>query len=120
MTLDMTEGSPDWRDALSRAIELVRARDAGPGPFSDSLRDEMQRVVDDEEPMKAAALAAGSAITLAYKLALSLQFAMAEFAGSAVTLEQVLEWVQGQLEMYSGVAQAEQGGLDELLSRDES
>ena len=44
---------------------------------------------------------------------------MAECAATDVSVDQVFEWVQGQLEMYSGAAQIDEGGLDDLLRRDE-
>jgi hypothetical protein len=99
-------------------IVLIRARDGDPDSYVSQLRGEMQGVLGSADPFKDAALAADAAITVAYQLVLSLGTAMADYAESAVTLDQILEWVQGKLEMHSGVAEAEQGGLDDLLGRD--
>jgi hypothetical protein len=82
------------------------------------LRDEIKRVGNADDPIKEGALGAGSAVTLAYQLALQLQLALRDYAGTEVTLDQILDSVQGKLEMHSGHAQAAEGDLDELLGRE--
>jgi hypothetical protein len=117
--MKLTAGSPEWRDALGHVIDLLRARHGDQEAYSAQLRQEMQRIVDANDPLQEAALAADAAITLAYQLALTLQLALADYGQTAVELDQILEWARGKLDMHSGLEQAEQGGLDELLNPDE-
>jgi len=115
VALDLTAGSPEWRAALARVIEVIRAH--GSDSYGGRIQAEMQYVVDASDPFEAAALDADATATLVVQLALALKLAMADYAHTLVEFDQILEWAKGALEMHSGAAQAEQGGLDDLLGR---